>query len=86
MDRRTWDELSTRKLMVVNSHHHHHHRSSVTSSIQVSTSVGARVLGSFASVSSLRVRSNDKVGSILKPTFSLKEAGAWRSRGLKAGK
>ena len=31
VDRRTWDELPTRKLMVVDSRHHHHHRSTVTS-------------------------------------------------------
>ena len=75
VDRRTWDELPTRKLMVVDSRHHHHHRSTVTSRIQVSTSVGARVLGNFTSISSLRVHSNDKVGSILKPTFSLRKQG-----------
>lgn len=75
MDRRIWTELFTRKLIVIKSHHHHHHRSPETSSIQVSTGVGARVLGSFTSIISLRVHSNDKVGSILKPTFCLRKQG-----------
>ena len=60
---------------MIKSRHHHLHRSPVTSSIQVSTGVGADVLGSSTSVIFLRVHSNDKVGSILKPTFCLRKPG-----------
>lgn len=50
-----------------NSRHHHHNL--VTSSIQVSADVGGSVLGSFTSIISLSVHSNDKVGPILNPLY-----------------
>lgn len=62
-----WDELSIRKLIIINSSTNHNH---IIANVQVSTDVGGSVLGAFfVSVDFLSVHRNYKVGSNLNLTL-----------------